>query len=65
MSQGFKDLLNDIMDKLEADRPEHALPYGTWVKSFRDHNRWGVVLEAKDATEENKDFIDQKYQEET
>ena len=60
MSQGFKDLLNDIMDKLEADRPEHALPYGTWVKSFRDHNLWGVVLEAKDATEDNKDYVDGK-----
>ena len=60
MSQGFKDLLIDIMDKLEADRPQHALPYGTWVKSFRDHNLWGVVLEAKDATEDNKDYVDGK-----
>jgi len=58
MSKDFKDLLNDIVEKLQGDRPDHALPYGAWVKSFRDPWRWGVVLEAKDATEDNKDHVE-------
>jgi hypothetical protein len=57
MSKGsneFKDILNALVNKISAERPKHALPYGSWVKSFRDHSLWGVVTEARDSTEENK-----------
>ena len=44
MSDHFKEILGDIIDKLKEDRPEHALPYGTWVKHYKDPSLYNFIL---------------------